>query len=73
MKKTEEDVDAIARALFRAHDDAVCIGYAPLHDYDAMAESSRCVPQERRSARWRGIGVGQGTVWCWIHGITRVP
>ena len=42
MKEADENVDVIARALFRSHDDAVCgrdIGREPSHDYDVMAES----------------------------------
>lgn len=34
----EAAVDAIARALFRAHDDAVCAGSEPSHDFDVMAQ-----------------------------------
>jgi hypothetical protein len=37
--KDEAVVEAIARALFRAHDDAVCAGSEPGHDFDAMAQS----------------------------------
>ena len=42
MKATDENIDAVARALFRAHDDAVCIGREPSHDYDVMAKSKHC-------------------------------
>ena len=34
---TDEEVDAVARVLFRAFDD-VNIGLEPLHDYDVMTE-----------------------------------
>jgi hypothetical protein len=32
-------IDAVARVLFRAHDDAVCEGREPKHDFDVMAQS----------------------------------
>lgn len=35
----EDTVDAVARVLYRAHDDAMCLGNEPTHDYDVMAES----------------------------------
>jgi hypothetical protein len=36
----DENVDAVARALFRAWDDAVCLGREPSHDFDVMAEGA---------------------------------
>lgn len=36
---SEETVEAVARALFRAHDDAACAaGIEPPHDFDVMAQ-----------------------------------
>lgn len=35
----EDTIDAVARVLYRAHDEAMCTGHEPTHDYDVMAES----------------------------------
>lgn len=40
MTKDEDAIDAVARSLFRAHDDAVCLGREPSHDFDVMSQSA---------------------------------
>jgi hypothetical protein len=32
----EDTVDAVARMLYRAHDEAMCLGREPLHDFDSL-------------------------------------
>jgi hypothetical protein len=38
VSSDEAAIDAVARVLFRAHDDAVCEGREPKHDFDVMAQ-----------------------------------
>jgi hypothetical protein len=61
MTAADRDIDAIARALFRAHDDAVCVGREPPHDFDVMAEcdyNGRPVIEGWRAAARTAIAMG---------------